>query len=124
MVFLAGRPALSWGLRVACRYGTAVVEGAAGAAGGVHGFAPAMTSFVGRAAEVDEVAGLVGKYRLVTMTGPGGVGKTRLATVVARAVAGRFADGVWLAEPVRPASDRQVSWLTCVNSVTVELGAS
>jgi predicted ATPase/DNA-binding CsgD family transcriptional regulator len=98
MVFLAGRPALSWGLRVACRYGTAVVEGAAGAAGGVHGFAPAMTSFVGRAAEVDEVAGLVGKYRLVTMTGPGGVGKTRLATVVARAVAGRFADGVWLAE--------------------------
>ena len=79
-------------------YGTAVVEGAAAAAGGVHGFSPALTSFVGRAAEVDEVAGLVGKYRLVTVTGPGGVGKTRLAAVVARAVAGRFADGVWLVE--------------------------
>jgi len=64
----------------------------------MHGFASALTSFVGRAAEVDVVAGLVGKYRLVTVTGPGGVGKTRLAAVVARAVAGRFADGVWLAE--------------------------
>jgi predicted ATPase/DNA-binding NarL/FixJ family response regulator len=68
------------------------------AAGGVHGFAPTLTSFVGRATEVDEVAGLLEKYRLVTVTGPGGVGKTRLAAVVAQAAAGRFADGVWLVE--------------------------
>jgi predicted ATPase/DNA-binding CsgD family transcriptional regulator len=68
------------------------------AAGGAYGFAPALTSFVGRAAEMDQVAGLLGKYRLVTVTGPGGVGKTRLAAVVAQAVAGRFADGVWLVE--------------------------
>jgi predicted ATPase/DNA-binding CsgD family transcriptional regulator len=65
---------------------------------GVHGFVPALTSFVGRASEVDEVAGLLGQYRLVTVTGPGGVGKTRLACEVARRVAGRFADGVWLVE--------------------------
>jgi predicted ATPase len=63
-----------------------VGEGSAAAAGGVYGFAPALTSFVGRAAEVDKVAGWLGKYRLVTVTGPGGVGKTRLAAVVARAV--------------------------------------
>ena len=64
----------------------------------VHGFPPVLTSFVGRVAEVAEVAGLLGRQRLVTVTGPGGVGKTRLAAEVARAVAGRFADGAWLVE--------------------------
>jgi non-specific serine/threonine protein kinase len=64
----------------------------------VHGFAPALTSFVGRADAVSEVAGLLGESRLVTVTGPGGSGKTRLAGRVAERVAGRFEDGVWLAE--------------------------
>ena len=68
------------------------------AAGGVHSFVPALTSFVGRAGAVGKVAGLLDEYRLVTVTGPGGVGKTRLAGEVAGRVAGRFADGVWLAE--------------------------
>ena len=71
---------------------------AAGAAAGVHGFAPVVTSFVGRAGAVDEVAGLLNEHRLVTVTGPGGVGKTRLAGEVARRVADRFADGAWLVE--------------------------
>ena len=72
-------------------------------AGGMHGFAPALTSFVGRAGPVREVAALLDRNRLVTVTGPGGAGKTRLAGQVANQVAGRFADGVWLAElaPVR-----------------------
>jgi non-specific serine/threonine protein kinase len=79
--------------------GTAAVT----AAGEVHGFPAALTSFVGRAGALREVAGLLGECRLVTVTGPGGVGKTRLAGQVAREVAGRFADGAWLAElaPVR-----------------------
>ena len=64
----------------------------------VRGFPAALTSFVGRAAEVAEVAGLLAEYRLVTVTGPGGMGKTRLAGEVARQVAGRFADGVCLVE--------------------------
>jgi len=78
---------------------TFVVQPTAGAgAGGVHGFAPTLTSFVGRATAVNAVAGLLDHYRLVTVTGPGGSGKTRLAGEVAEQVAGRFADGVWLAE--------------------------
>jgi predicted ATPase/DNA-binding CsgD family transcriptional regulator/transcriptional regulator with XRE-family HTH domain len=72
-------------------------------AGGLHGFVPALTSFVGRAGPVGEVTALLDRDRLVTVTGPGGAGKTRLAGQVAKQVAGRFADGVWLAElaPVR-----------------------
>jgi hypothetical protein len=49
---------------------------AATAAGGGHGFPLALSTFAGRAGELDEVAGLLGKYRLVTVAGPGGVGKT------------------------------------------------
>jgi predicted ATPase/DNA-binding CsgD family transcriptional regulator len=67
----------------------------------VHGLVPALTSFVGREAAIREVAELLGEYRLVTVTGPGGVGKTRLACEVARRVADRFADGVWLTELAR-----------------------
>jgi predicted ATPase/DNA-binding CsgD family transcriptional regulator len=66
--------------------------------GGAHGFPAALTSFVGRAGPVREVGGLLEQHRLVTVTGPGGVGKTRVAGQVARRVAARFADGAWLAE--------------------------
>jgi len=58
----------------------------------------ALTSFVGRDDELVEVAELLAGHRLVTVTGPGGMGKTRLAGEVARLVAGRFADGAWLVE--------------------------
>ena len=76
---------------------------AVSAVGGLHGFPAALTSFIGREHTVREVAGLLEEYRLVTVTGPGGAGKTRLAGEVARRVAARFADGAWLAElaPVR-----------------------
>ena len=72
-------------------------------AGGMHGFPQMRTSFIGRAGPVRELVVLVEQYRLVTVTGPGGAGKTRLAGEVARQVAGRFADGAWLVElaPVR-----------------------
>jgi transcriptional regulator with XRE-family HTH domain len=78
-------------------------DGSLAPARGVHGFAPALTSFVGRAGPVNQVAALLDRHRLVTVAGPGGSGKTRLAGEVARQVAGRFTDGVWLAElaPVR-----------------------
>jgi predicted ATPase/DNA-binding CsgD family transcriptional regulator len=57
-----------------------------------------LTTFVGRTEAVQEVAGLLQGSRLVTVTGPGGVGKTRLAIEVARQQAGRFADGACLVE--------------------------
>jgi predicted ATPase/DNA-binding CsgD family transcriptional regulator len=69
-----------------------------GARAGAHGFTAALTSFVGRTAEVDEVARLLATSRLVTVTGPGGVGKTRLAAEVAQRVVSGFADGAWLVE--------------------------
>jgi predicted ATPase/DNA-binding CsgD family transcriptional regulator len=82
---------------------------AADATGVVHGFPAALTSFVGRAQVVDEVAAQLGQCRLVTVTGPGGAGKTRLAGEVARQVAGRFADGVWLAELAAVTDPAQVA---------------
>ncbi|MET8154757.1 NB-ARC domain-containing protein [Sphaerisporangium sp. NPDC005289] len=57
-----------------------------------------MTTFVGRRREVAAIARMLGESRLVTLTGVGGVGKTRLATRVAREVAGRFPGGAWFVE--------------------------
>ena len=59
--------------------------------------APA-TSFVGREWELAEVGHLVNRARLATLTGPGGIGKTRLALAAAAAVLGDFADGVRVVE--------------------------
>ncbi len=56
------------------------------------------TSFIGRAEPARELPELLEQYRLVTVTGPGGAGKTRLAGEVARQLAPRFADGAWLVE--------------------------
>ncbi|MFD0905494.1 BTAD domain-containing putative transcriptional regulator [Actinomadura sediminis] len=57
-----------------------------------------LTALVGRDACLDDVARLAGSSRLVTLTGPGGVGKTRLALAAANRLAGAFPDGVRLVE--------------------------
>jgi predicted ATPase len=59
---------------------------------------PQTTSFIGRESELDEVQAAVNAHRLVTLTGVGGVGKTRLATEVAAQLADDFPDGVWVFE--------------------------
>jgi predicted ATPase len=56
------------------------------------------TSFIGRESELAEVKAAVGAHRVVTLTGVGGVGKTRLALEVAARLADEFPDGVWLFE--------------------------
>jgi len=57
-----------------------------------------VTGFVGRRRELAELAGLLRTARLVTVTGPGGVGKTRVALRAAAELAGEFADGTGLVE--------------------------
>jgi len=54
-----------------------------------------LTSFVGREKEVEEVTSLLQRKRLLTLTGVGGIGKTRLALQVAADLTGEFPDGVW-----------------------------
>ncbi len=65
-----------------------------------HNLPAPLTAFVGRAAELEELAGIVHGERLVTLTGVGGVGKTRLAIEVARRElgAGEFGDGIHLVD--------------------------
>jgi predicted ATPase/DNA-binding SARP family transcriptional activator len=58
----------------------------------------ALSSFIGRECELAEVRRLLGETRLLTLTGAGGVGKTRLALEAARAATGDYPDGVWLVE--------------------------
>ncbi|OUS83988.1 protein kinase, partial [Rhodococcus sp. NCIMB 12038] len=57
-----------------------------------------LTSFIGRRSELSEAKNLLGSSRLVTLTGIGGVGKTRLALKVAASAQRGFADGAWLVE--------------------------
>jgi predicted ATPase len=59
---------------------------------------PATTSLIGRESEVGEIEAAIKAHRLVTLTGVGGVGKTRLAVEVATRLADEFPDGVWLFE--------------------------
>src|SRR5262249_21362951 len=55
-----------------------------------------VTSFVGREREIQELQQLLGTASLLTLTGAGGVGKTRLAIHLAESVLANFPDGVWL----------------------------
>ncbi len=57
-----------------------------------------LTSFVGRSADLGNLQRLLSQYRLVTLTGVGGVGKTRLALRAATDAQKHFGDGVWLVE--------------------------
>ena len=63
-----------------------------------HNLPIQLTSFVGRRAELSTVKRLIAESRLVTLTGAGGVGKTRVALEVARQTVDKYPDGAWLVE--------------------------
>jgi predicted ATPase/class 3 adenylate cyclase len=63
-----------------------------------HNLPGAVTSFVGRSAELRELGKLVDAHRLVTVVGPGGAGKTRLAVEVAGERVDGYPDGVWFVD--------------------------
>src|SRR5499427_792813 len=71
-----------------------------------------LTSFVGRDDDVTAVRELVTEHRLTTLVGPGGSGKTRLATETARTLIGDLPDGVWLVELAAIGADRDVAQAT------------
>ncbi|WP_189241685.1 AfsR/SARP family transcriptional regulator [Planobispora rosea] len=68
-----------------------------------------LTSFVGREHDVARVTDLLAGHRLVTLLGPGGAGKTRLAVESAEAVTGLMPDGVWLVELAPVAEPSEVA---------------
>jgi predicted ATPase/tetratricopeptide (TPR) repeat protein/DNA-binding XRE family transcriptional regulator len=63
-----------------------------------HNLPAPLTSFLGRDQDLARVEQLLGQARLVTLTGTGGTGKTRLAVEAGARLVGRLPDGVWLAE--------------------------
>ncbi|HEX5809850.1 MAG TPA: adenylate/guanylate cyclase domain-containing protein, partial [Anaerolineales bacterium] len=63
-----------------------------------HNLPPQLTSFIGREKEIDELKQLIAGQRLVTLTGSGGAGKTRLALRVAGDLLHNFVNGVWFVE--------------------------
>ena len=78
-----------------------------------------VTTFVGREAEIASLAELVCRSALVTLTGVGGVGKTRLALQVAAQVVGEFPDGAWLCE-LAPVTDPEAVWETVATCLRVQ----
>ena len=77
-----------------------------------------LTSFVGRRDELEEALRLLRGSRLLTLTGPGGIGKTRLSLQIAAAAADDFPDGVWFV-PLEPVRERELVAPTIARTIGV-----
>ena len=81
-----------------------------------------VSELIGRDAELNEILDLSASHRLVTLTGAGGIGKTRLGFEVARHLLPRFADGVWAIE-LATLSDPELLPVTVATALGFELGS-
>jgi predicted ATPase/DNA-binding winged helix-turn-helix (wHTH) protein len=97
------------------------LEGAESAALAPTNVPEPVSELIGRDDELAEVVNLMGAHRFVTLTGPGGIGKTRLAIAVARELRPHFADGVWLAQ-FSPLADPKLVPAAVAAAVGLELG--
>src|SRR5580704_6577897 len=79
-----------------------------------------VSELIGRDVEVEEIVGLASAHRLVTLTGAGGIGKTRLGLEVARRLLPRFVDGVWVIE-LAPLSDPDLVAATVATALGLDL---
>ena len=82
----------------------------------------ALSELIGRDAELDEVLDLSASHRLVTLTGTGGIGKTRLGFEAARRLLPRFSDGAWVIE-LAPLSDPALVPMAVATSLGLELAS-
>jgi predicted ATPase/AraC-like DNA-binding protein len=64
----------------------------------LHNFPVQTTSFIGRELEMETIEGLISQYRIVTLTGTGGCGKTRLACELLAKTTVEFNDGIWFVD--------------------------
>jgi predicted ATPase/DNA-binding winged helix-turn-helix (wHTH) protein len=82
-----------------------------------------LSDLIGREDTLSEVRRLVAGHRLVTLTGAGGIGKTRLALALARKLLQQFTDGVWVAE-LAPVSDPGLVPALLADTAGLELAAA
>jgi predicted ATPase/DNA-binding winged helix-turn-helix (wHTH) protein len=81
-----------------------------------------LSELIGRKDKLNEILNLATAHRLVTLTGPGGIGKTRLALATARALLAHFPEGVWLVE-FSPLSDPGMVPATVAAAAGLELSS-
>lgn len=113
-------PDLSRSMKARASQPPSARAGAQRPAGAWHGPRPARTPLIGRAADVEALAELVSAHQITVLTGPGGVGKSRLALAVGEAVGARFPGGVVVAELgriPREGADPQPSFALALRAV-------
>jgi predicted ATPase/DNA-binding winged helix-turn-helix (wHTH) protein len=81
-----------------------------------------VSELIGRDDNLRQILDHAAEHRLITLTGPGGIGKTRLALAAARDLRARFTDGVWVAE-FSPLADPGLVPATIAAAIGLELGA-